>query len=275
MQITFDTTTVTDDEVRGIFALLDTVRPSAFDPGPFGAEEVKKAVEGKWPSGYSAEVNGELVPVEEKIADKGWVAGPSEAFVDDDYERKSLAMFKKIASYSSIDANGLVWDERIHASSKALNADGTWRTKRGVDKALVASVEAELRQRDTFEVPEGQEAVLDEEGRATGETVAVAAPPAPPPPPAPAIPEGYEPVYDIDGNPTGLLEPVSEPTPAAPISPFVALMKRVTTAQGAGKLTAQRVKELLESLDKKSIMDLRTDEDALASFAVLLDGEGV
>ena len=52
-------------------------------------------------------------------------------------------------------------------------------------------------------------------------------------------------------------------------------MKRVTTAQGSGKLTQPRVKELLESLDKKSIMDLRTDEDALASFAVLLDGEGV
>lgn len=39
----------------------------------------------------------------------------------------------------------LPWDERIHASTKAKNADGTWRTKRGVDKAEVAKVEAELR----------------------------------------------------------------------------------------------------------------------------------
>lgn len=43
------------------------------------------------------------------------------------------------------DAAGLPWDERIHASSKALNADGTWRRKRGVDETTVARVEAELR----------------------------------------------------------------------------------------------------------------------------------
>ena len=43
------------------------------------------------------------------------------------------------------DKNGLPWDGRIHASSKALVADGSWRMKRGVDDALVATVTAELR----------------------------------------------------------------------------------------------------------------------------------
>lgn len=42
------------------------------------------------------------------------------------------------------DKNGLPWDERIHAGTKALNADGTWKKRRGVDDATVAAVTAEL-----------------------------------------------------------------------------------------------------------------------------------
>lgn len=42
-----------------------------------------------------------------------------------------------------VDAEGYPWDERIHASSRATVADGTWRKKRGVDDALVAEVRAE------------------------------------------------------------------------------------------------------------------------------------
>ncbi len=43
------------------------------------------------------------------------------------------------------DARGLPWDERIHSSSKAMTKPGDWRTKRGVNPALVAQVEAELK----------------------------------------------------------------------------------------------------------------------------------
>lgn len=45
----------------------------------------------------------------------------------------------------TVDKNNLPWDARIHASSKALNADGSWRAKRGIDQAIVPGVEAELR----------------------------------------------------------------------------------------------------------------------------------
>lgn len=44
----------------------------------------------------------------------------------------------------AIDKNGLPWDERIHAGTKALNGDGTWKKRRGVDDATVAAVTAEL-----------------------------------------------------------------------------------------------------------------------------------
>ena len=45
----------------------------------------------------------------------------------------------------TLDKNNLPWDARIHASSKTVNADGTWRAKKMVDKAVIATVEAELR----------------------------------------------------------------------------------------------------------------------------------
>lgn len=43
------------------------------------------------------------------------------------------------------DASGLPWDGRIHASSKALLSDGTWRQRRNTDPALVKAVTEELR----------------------------------------------------------------------------------------------------------------------------------
>lgn len=46
-----------------------------------------------------------------------------------------------------LDGEGLPWDARIHASSKAklAKAPNGWKKKRGVDAAIVAQVEAELR----------------------------------------------------------------------------------------------------------------------------------
>lgn len=50
------------------------------------------------------------------------------------------------APSGDLDIKGLPWDERIHAGTKAKNADGSWRQRRGLnDPALVARVEAELR----------------------------------------------------------------------------------------------------------------------------------
>ena len=48
-------------------------------------------------------------------------------------------------SAPAVDKNNLPWDARIHAGTKALNADGTWKKRRGVDDATIASVTAELQ----------------------------------------------------------------------------------------------------------------------------------
>lgn len=43
----------------------------------------------------------------------------------------------------AVDARGFAWDSRIHASSKALNKDGTWRTRRGVTDDQVRELQAQ------------------------------------------------------------------------------------------------------------------------------------
>lgn len=45
------------------------------------------------------------------------------------------------------DTEGLPWDSRIHSGGKSINKDGTWKAKKGVDKALVLQVKAELLNR--------------------------------------------------------------------------------------------------------------------------------
>ncbi len=43
------------------------------------------------------------------------------------------------------DVNGLPWDQRIHGSAHNKNKDGTWKNIKGVDKTLLAQVEAQLK----------------------------------------------------------------------------------------------------------------------------------
>ncbi len=90
------------------------------------------------------------------------------------------------------DKRGFRWDSRIHASTKVLNADGTWRQRRGVDDALVAQVEAEQTQLNAL--PPAPPVAAAPAATAVPEVVTPPAPPvaAPPVPQAaaPAAPAG-------------------------------------------------------------------------------------
>lgn len=70
---------------------------------------------------------------------------PEAAFGNDDTFKSITGAPAAQAATSGLDKSGLPWDERIHSSSKAFNADGTWRKKRGVSDALVAEVELQLK----------------------------------------------------------------------------------------------------------------------------------
>lgn len=89
------------------------------------------------------------------------------------------------------DKNGVAWDERFHASSKAVNADGTWRRKRGLSPEETAAAEEY------------------EKGATATATVTVATDVAP-------VPDTPEPVAPVLPTPT---MPGMPGLPVAPVAP--------------------------------------------------------
>lgn len=105
------------------------------------------------------------------------------------------------------DHNGLPWDERIHSSSRAINADGTWRYRKNVPDETKRDVEAELsglmkQAKALIKEPDDllalDDATLarlkgnagDSYGDASKHSAAAPPVPVPPTPPAPPIPTG-------------------------------------------------------------------------------------
>lgn len=62
-----------------------------------------------------------------------------------------------VAIPPTLDKDGFPWDQRIHSGSKAINKDGTWRTKKNLDPATMAVVTAELKQ--LMAIPAGQQTI--------------------------------------------------------------------------------------------------------------------
>lgn len=101
---------------------------------------------------------------------------------------------------AEVDKTGLPWDERIHSSgANKLNADGTWRKRRGVNEIDYKRIEAELR------------------GAAPAPSVPT--PPVPQPPnltvvpPAPFVPPAAP---NVPPPPTVSASPVPSPGGSAP-----------------------------------------------------------
>lgn len=118
-----------------------------------------------------------------------------------------------------LDSRGLPWDVRIHSSTKARNADGTWRTKRNVDAALVPVVEAELQRLMAIAAP-----VAAPQPPATP-PMPPAAPVAPPMPPAAPVP----PV------------PAPPPAPAGQPNTFAELMTFLTPLMAQQRVTMETI----------------------------------
>lgn len=163
------------------------------------------------------------------------------------------------AEQPTTDSKGREWDERIHSSSRATNADGTWRYKRGVDKALVAAIE------DGEELP--------------GEPQPVASVP-PPPPVAPAPTESAEAVAttvaDVPPPPPAMTEqapvvPAAQPSVApAPGLTFADLMKRIGAAKRDGTLTDAQVSEYCGALGIGGLAELASRPDLVPAFGELV-----
>lgn len=88
---------------------------------------------------------GTTVPTMELAADEEEVASP---YSDPQLVGAAPVDNPTLATVdgTELDAEGIPWDKRIHASSKGKVAKGTWRTKRGLDVEVLAQVKAELLQ---------------------------------------------------------------------------------------------------------------------------------
>lgn len=139
-----------------------------------------------------------------------------------------------------LDKDGLPWDARIHASSRAQNADGTWRLKRGLADDFKNKVIAELRQ--VMAIP------------AAGPQLVQA---APPPPPAPAAPAPA---------------PAPVANEASARDQFISLFNRVSAAISAGKLTEAQLNTCLTSIGIPSLPLLGARLDLVPQACSLIDG---
>ena len=205
-----------------------------------------------------------------------------------------------------LDAKGLPWDGRIHAGTAAKPikvGDGSWRKRRGVDDATVATVEAELRQVMAAPGPNATPAAptaaaSPEPAPAPAPTAAPAAPPPTPEPaamasgpdvattapsaPPPAPPVAAPPVAAAPLPPVAAATPVEPapapaatptPPPAAPTGPVTALpelMRKITALQTAGTLDVAGTNAIAVSLGLTSVRDLVQRPDLVASFDALL-----
>lgn len=162
---------------------------------------------------YPTDTAFAAIPVVEEEEETATEQTPESAFASAD------------ATPISVDKNGFPWDARIHTSSRATNADGTWRYKRGADKAVIAQVEGELRQLAAIPATPSN-------------VVTLPAPVAVPAPPAPAA----------------VIVPA--PPAADPKKAYVDLIEMASKAIGEGKLTTDQLTSAAVAAGLTAITDL-------------------
>lgn len=153
-----------------------------------------------------------------------------------------------------VDKAGLPWDGRIHASTRAKNADGTWRMRRGIEAALAAAVTGELRQTMAPVVPQ---------------------PPAPSASTAPAIPKPPFVPSVVTPVPPATITPEATLAGAAadasrsdvPALTFPKLMQLITTAFTSKALSQEHIKAAIEAAGLPSLPMLASRPDLVQGVA--------
>lgn len=147
-----------------------------------------------------------------------------------------------------VDKEGLPWDARIHAGTKAKNADGRWKAKKGAPDDLKAQVTAELR------------AVMG------APPAPAAAPPPPPPPPTPQAAALNTALAEAEAAAAPPPPPPPQATAPSNTAGFIAAMQKVTAGQADGKITPQDVATIVASLGLTSARDLMHRPDLVPEF---------
>lgn len=158
------------------------------------------------------------------------------------------------APTADLDSAGLPWDERIHAGTKTTNKDGTWKTRRGVDKALVEQVKAELtggqQQTTPAQTGETHPSSIFAQGNQQQQPV-----------------QGNQPATDAIGQNPFQVQPQGgqqQQQPAAMTWPD--FLNRMTTAQSNGSFNQQAAEQFLQANNVKNIALLANRPDLFEPF---------
>lgn len=224
IQVSFDTSTLSSEEAHALAGFLINLSPL--------------------PEGKSFDV----VRLDSQIES----VAPAPADSDDEVAARSFGFagaadnVVQMTTPPSVDASGLPWDERIHASSKATTEAGLWRKKRGLQEGEAERVEAELRKlmaipSPTSGVPATQ--IPSETPTPSADT----SPIVPPPPveiPAPVVPVPPPPVNNVEAR-----------------QPFIELLNVSSQAIGAGKITIEDVNAITKrhGVDALPLLNVRLD----------------
>lgn len=149
------------------------------------------------------------------------------------------------------DSAGVPWDVRIHAGTQTTKQDGTWKQKKGVDAAIVATVLAEI-------------------GAVKAADVA---------PLVPAAPAAVPQIPAVPGAPAAAIPSAVPSTPAGtPVTTFRGVMAKMNAAVGAGKFAKGDVDAMLNSLgiapDAIAKLVLPAELTNLQAFDALLTAGG-
>lgn len=196
---------------------------------------------------------------DEQLAEVAFASNSIRKIPDSPDTRHAVA---EIPSNDRLDIHGLPWDERIHASSHAKTADGSWRAKRNVEPSLVATVEAELKALMAIPAARGTYS-----GAVTiGDTIigVIADPPrsvnlisemsaqVPPAPPVAAA------------TPAPVAAPPPPPPPAVdPNRAFIDFIQWASQLIGANKLTKEEIASIVVSHGMTKLPDLDSRRDLI------------
>ena len=165
-----------------------------------------------------------------------------------------------------VDSAGMPWDHRIHASSRAKVADGTWRQRRNLDPNVLAQVQAEMLQVMGLPTPTTT---------ATVTTSAIpSAPPVSVPVPPPFVPSVVEPAAPVAIAPPPLSTPAGVVTTASrsegtPVT-FPQWVPRLTKMLAAKDLHQADIAAACNSLGIPHMPALASRPDLVPSMATAL-----
>lgn len=176
-----------------------------------------------------------------------------------------------------LDASDLPWDGRIHSDTKSKIGNGTWRTRRGVDPALVATVTAELKAAmgapaatvtPSVPVPLASVPTPAAVVPTPPPFVASAAPSVPPVPTTPAA--GLAGAAPTVSPSDAMMVAPSVPPVAIAITTFPQLMMAITKGIGKGTFTQPDVVKAIEGVGLASIPMLASRPDLIPTVAAAL-----